>query len=159
MQDAVELDINGVAHRVETDPGRSLLAVLRWDLDLTGAKYGCGEGRCGACTVLVDGRPVRSCLFRVGGAEGRRICTIEGLERDGGLHPLQEAFLRHGAMQCGYCVPGMIMSAMALVPGRGDPGEEQVATHLQGNICRCGTYQRIVAAVRDGVRAAREEAR
>src|SRR2546426_4261783 len=114
MSSITELDVNGITHRVNASPERSLLSVLRDDLDLTGAKYGCGEGQCGACTVLLDGEAVRSCITPVSQAAVRRITTIEGLERDGRLHPLQEAFLETGAMQCGYCTPGMIMSGVSL---------------------------------------------
>src|SRR5437016_3242938 len=115
---AVELNVNGSVRRVDRpdrDPSSDLLGVLRDDLDLTGTKYGCGEGQCGACTVLLDGRPVRSCSTPVAAAVGKRLTTIEGLERDGRLHPLQEAFLEEGAMQCGYCIAGMIMSGVALL--------------------------------------------
>jgi len=129
-------------------PDRSLLSVLRDELDLTGAKYGCGEGQCGACTVLLDGSPVRSCITRVSEAAGKRIATIEGLEREGRLHPLQEAFLETGAMQCGYCTPGMIMSGVSLLGKNAAPTEAEIIHGMQGHICRCGTYPRIVAAVR-----------
>jgi aerobic-type carbon monoxide dehydrogenase small subunit (CoxS/CutS family) len=129
-------------------PDRSLLSVLRDELDLTGAKYGCGEGQCGACTVLLDGSPVRSCVTRMSEAAGKRITTIEGLEREGRLHPLQEAFLETGAMQCGYCTPGMIMSGVSLLSKNANPTEADIVHGMQGHICRCGTYPRIVAAVR-----------
>jgi len=129
-------------------PDRSLLSVLRDELDLTGAKYGCGEGQCGACTVLLDGSPVRSCITRMSEAAGKRITTIEGLEREGRLHPLQEAFLETGAMQCGYCTPGMIMSGVSLLGKNAAPTEAEIIHGMQGHICRCGTYPRIVAAVR-----------
>jgi aerobic-type carbon monoxide dehydrogenase small subunit (CoxS/CutS family) len=129
-------------------PDRSLLSVLRDELDLTGAKYGCGEGQCGACTVLLDGSPVRSCITRMSEAAGKRITTIEGLEREGRLHPLQEAFLETGALQCGYCTPGMIMSGVSLLGKNANPTEADIVHGMQGNICRCGTYPRIVAAVR-----------
>lgn len=142
-----ELLVNGARRRVDADSGRSLLSVLREDLDLTGTKYGCGEGRCGACTVLVDGRAVRSCLVRVGSVAGKQITTIEGLGR-GGLHPLQAAFLEADALQCGYCTPGMIMAAAGLLDSNPDPTEEEIARWLEGHICRCGTYPRIVQAVR-----------
>jgi isoquinoline 1-oxidoreductase alpha subunit len=130
------------------ETGSSLLGVLREELDLTGAKYGCGEGQCGACTVLVDGKPVRSCVTPVGGVAGKRITTIEGLERDGRLHPLQEAFLEEGAMQCGYCIPGMIMSGVGLLDSNPNPSPQEIVRAMEGNICRCGTYPRIVAAIR-----------
>jgi nicotinate dehydrogenase subunit A len=142
-----ELRVNGAGRKVDVDPDRNLLSVLRDDLDLTGAKYGCGEGRCGACTVLIDGEPVRSCLTRVGAVTGRSITTIEGLEKDGHLHPLQQAFLDVGAMQCGYCTPGMIVAGAGLLAKNEAPSEGEIAKALEGNICRCGTYPRIVAAV------------
>ena len=144
----MELHVNGAKRRVNGNPERSLLSVLRDDLDLTGAKYGCGEGQCGACTVLLDGHAVRSCITRVSAVEGKRIITIEGLERGGNLHPLQEAFLETGAMQCGYCTAGMIMSGVSLLAQNASPTEGEIVHGMQGNICRCGTYPRIVAAVR-----------
>jgi aerobic-type carbon monoxide dehydrogenase small subunit (CoxS/CutS family) len=148
MSRVTELDVNGTARRVNASPDRSLLSVLRDDLDLTGAKYGCGEGQCGACTVLLDGEAVRSCITPVSHAAGKRITTIEGLERDGRLDPLQEAFLETGAMQCGYCTPGMIMSGVSLLRKNAKPTDAEIVHGMQGNICRCGTYPRIVAAVR-----------
>jgi len=147
MPRVTELNVNGAARRVNASSERSLLSVLRDDLDLTGAKYGCGEGQCGACTVLLDGEAVRSCITPVSRAAGKRITTIEGLENDGRLHPLQEAFLETGAMQCGYCTPGMIMSGVSLLGKSGHPSEAEIVHGMQGNICRCGTYPRIVAAV------------
>jgi aerobic-type carbon monoxide dehydrogenase small subunit (CoxS/CutS family) len=149
----LELQINGVSHRVEVDPERSLLSVLRDDLDLTGSKYGCGEGQCGACTVLVDGRPTRSCLTKAAVVAQRPIATIEGLEQNGQLHPVQTAFAEADAMQCGYCTPGMIMEAVALLRRKGDPTAPEVAHALEGHICRCGTYDRIVRAVRRAAEA------
>jgi aerobic-type carbon monoxide dehydrogenase small subunit (CoxS/CutS family) len=141
------LEVNGAKHRLETDPERSLLSVLRDDLDLTGCKYGCGEGRCGACSVLIDGKPTRSCVTQLGDCEDKRITTIEGLERDGKMHPLQEAFMEVGAMQCGYCSPGMIMAGVALLARNKSPSREDVIRVMDGNICRCGTYGRIILAV------------
>jgi nicotinate dehydrogenase subunit A len=143
-----ELNVNGSKQRVEADAERTLLSVLRDDLDLSGSKYGCGEGRCGACTVLLDGKASRSCVTAVGDCGGRQITTIEGLAKEGKLHPLQQAFLDVGAMQCGYCTPGMIMSGVALLARQPAPDEEEVRRSLNGNICRCGTYARIVQAVR-----------
>jgi aerobic-type carbon monoxide dehydrogenase small subunit (CoxS/CutS family) len=148
MPRVTELNVNGAARRLNASPERSLLSVLRDDLDLTGAKYGCGEGQCGACTVLLDGEAVRSCITPVSKASGKRITTIEGLENDGRLHPLQEAFLETGAMQCGYCTSGMILSGVSLLAKSAQPSEAEIAHGMQGNICRCGTYPRIVAAVR-----------
>ena len=129
-----------------------MLGVLRDDLDLTGTKYGCGEGQCGACTVLVDGAAVRSCITSVGSVAGKKITTIEGLEQNGRLHPVQSAFLEAGALQCGYCTPGMIMSAVALVAKNRNPAPEQILAHMQGNVCRCGTYPRIVKAIQAAAR-------
>lgn len=146
-----ELEVNGTRHRIEVDAARSLLSVLRDDLDLTGAKYGCGEGQCGACTVLIDGQAARSCITRAAAVSGKRITTIEGLagsSQNGELHPLQEAFIAAGAMQCGYCIPGMIMSSAGLLAKNPHPTEAEVARALEGNICRCGTHPRIIAAVR-----------
>ena len=144
----IELRVNGTRRRVDLEIERSLLSVLRDDLDLTGAKYGCGEGQCGACTVLIDGQPVRSCVTKVSAIAGKQVTTIEGLEQSGRLHPLQEAFLETGAMQCGYCIPGMIMSGVGLLKKNPHPGEPDIARAMEGNICRCGTYPRVVAAIR-----------
>jgi aerobic-type carbon monoxide dehydrogenase small subunit (CoxS/CutS family) len=144
---SVELLINGSPRRVEIDADRTLLSVLRNDLELTGTKYGCGEGQCGACTVLIDGQPARSCQARAANVAGKRITTIEGLEQNGRLHPLQEAFLQAGAMQCGYCIPGMIMSGAGLLLKNGQPSEGEILRAMEGNVCRCGTYPRIVAAI------------
>ena len=148
-----ELHVNGSKHALNADPDRSLLQVLREDLDLTGSKYGCGEGRCGACTVLIDGRPTRSCTTRVAAAVGKQVRTIDGLATDGHLHPLQEAFLHQGAMQCGYCTPGMIMSGVALIESNPNPSDDDIVRFMNGNICRCGTYARIVAAIREASQA------
>jgi aerobic-type carbon monoxide dehydrogenase small subunit (CoxS/CutS family) len=156
MPDVKELRINGASVQVTGEDGRSLLGVLRDDLGLTGAKYGCGEGRCGACTVLVDGEPVRSCITRFGGVGNREITTIEGLEKDGKLHPLQEAFLEAGAMQCGYCTCGMIMSGVGLLSKNPQPTRDEIIEHMNGNICRCGTYSRILAAFSIAAKAIKE---
>ena len=144
----MNLNINGKDVSVDAAPDKMLLWVLREDLDLTGAKYGCGEGHCGACTVLVDGVAVRSCVLPTKSAAGKKIVTIEGLERDGQLHPLQQAFLDKGAFQCGYCTSGMIMSAVSLLSKNSKPTEADIKRGMNGNICRCGTYPRIVQAVR-----------
>ncbi len=152
MATVKELHVNGSRRAVNADADRSLLSVLRDDLDLTGAKYGCGEARCGACTVLLDGRPVRSCSTPVGTAADTSIQTIEGLAKDGKLHPIQEAFLKADAMQCGYCTCGMIMSAVALLNRDPDPNREDIVRFMNGNICRCGAYPRILAAIQDAAR-------
>ena len=148
MNTTIRFTVNGKARRVETDPERPLLEVLREDLGLTGAKYGCGEGQCRACTVIVEGRPVTSCLTPVREAAGKKILTIEGLATNGKLHPLQEAFLEEDAMQCGYCVPGMILTAAALLERNPRPSETQILQGMNGNLCRCCGYPRILAAVR-----------
>ena len=140
--------VNQAHYRLLVDPGRMLLWVLRDELDLTGAKYGCGEGQCGACTVLIEGAPVRSCITRVGAVAGKAITTIEGLEQAGKLHPVQEAFIEADAMQCGYCTPGMILASVALLEKKPKPEDTEIRRALEGNICRCGTYPRILAAVR-----------
>jgi aerobic-type carbon monoxide dehydrogenase small subunit (CoxS/CutS family) len=143
----IHLAINGKPYAVEADPETSLLTVLREDLDLTGSKYGCGEGQCGACTVLIDGKAQRSCVTRVGTVSQREITTIEGLANGDHLHPVQEAFLEAGAMQCGYCTSGMIMSAVALLKRNPSPKESEIIDFMDGNVCRCGTYPRIVSAI------------
>ena len=141
------LNVNGKKMTVDVDSTVSLLGVLRNDLGLTGSKYGCGEGQCGACTVLLDGQPTRSCNTQVGRTAGKQITTIEGLEKDGKLHPLQEAFIKADAMQCAYCTSGMIMSASALLTRTPRPSRDEIVSGMNGNICRCGTYQRIVNAI------------
>src|SRR5207248_8697433 len=143
----IVLFVNGSSHQLDVPDDEPLLSVLRNRLDLTGTKYGCGEGQCGACTVLLDGKPIRSCRTPVSSAAGKRITTIEGLEQDGRLHPVQQAFLDNEAFQCGYCTPGMIMGAVALLTSNPRPSEQEILRGMQGHICRCGTYQRIVAAV------------
>jgi aerobic-type carbon monoxide dehydrogenase small subunit (CoxS/CutS family) len=152
MSRVAELQVNGQTVPVNADGERSLLSVLRDDLDLTGSKFGCGEGQCGACTVLLDGAPIRSCLCPVGSVGHRKITTIESLEKAGQLHPLQEAFLKLDAMQCGYCTSGMIMSGYALLQKNQDPSENEIIRAMSGNICRCGVYQRIIAAIREGAK-------
>jgi nicotinate dehydrogenase subunit A len=142
------LRINGQSLSVEAEPDSTLLMVLREQLDLTGTKYGCGEGQCGACTVLVDGRAQRSCLTRVSTLAGKSITTIEGLASQEKLHPVQQAFLDEGAMQCAYCTSGMIMSAVSLLKSKPHPSDAEILQAMQGNVCRCGTYPRIVAAIR-----------
>jgi aerobic-type carbon monoxide dehydrogenase small subunit (CoxS/CutS family) len=152
MATVKELHVNGSRRNVNADSERSLLSVLRDDLGLTGSKYGCGEGRCGACTVLLDGRAVRSCSTPVSTAADTEIQTIEGLAKDGKLHPLQEAFLKADALQCGYCTCGMIMNAVALLSRDPDPSREDIVRFMNGNMCRCGAYPRIIAAIQEAAR-------
>src|SRR2546429_3466011 len=142
----ITLNVNGKEHQVETPAERPLLSVLREELELTGAKYGCGEGECGACTVLVDGEAVRSCRVRVSAVAGKHVTTIEGLAPAGELHPVQQAFLKHEAFQCGYCTPGMIMASVAFLQRIPNPTDEQIITGMNRSMCRCGTYSRIAAA-------------
>jgi len=158
MADTVELHVNGAVHRVAATPRRNLLGILRDELGLTGSKYGCGEGQCGACTVMIDGVPARSCVTVAGAVAGRKITTIEGLAQDGKLHPLQQAFLDEGAMQCGYCTPGMIMAGAALLNSNSAPSQQEIVEAMQGNICRCGTYMRIMAAIRHAAASGKEVA-
>ena len=148
MARVTELLVNGGWRRIDVDADRTLLSVLRDDLDLTGAKFGCGEGQCAACTVLVDGVATKSCLTKVAAVEGKRIVTIEGLAPDGKLHPVQQAFLDADAMQCGYCTAGMILGAVALLRRTANPSEAEIVTAMNGHICRCGTYPRVVRAIR-----------
>jgi aerobic-type carbon monoxide dehydrogenase small subunit (CoxS/CutS family) len=147
MANVIKLHVNGAIQQVNADPQTTLLSALRDQLDLTGTKYGCGEAQCGACTVLIDGHPRRSCITPVGAAAGRQITTIEGLEHNGKLHPVQEAFLAEEAMQCAYCTSGMIMTAVAFLKSNPSPTQEEIAHAMEGNICRCGTYPRILAAI------------
>ena len=156
MPTITELRVNGARRKIQADSERTLLSVLRDDLDLTGSKYGCGEGQCGACTVLLDGAAARSCVTPLRAAAGREITTIEGLENHGRLHPLQEAFLEVGSMQCGYCTAGMIVSGAALLRGNTKPTRPEIVKAMQGNICRCGTYPRILLAVEMAAKRLRE---
>ena len=153
MSKVTQLNVNGKSVQVAVDGERSLLSVLRDDLDLTGSKYGCGEGQCGACTVLLDGVPTRSCVTSVGSVGRKKVATIESLEQNGRLHPLQEAFLKMDAMQCAYCTSGMIMASFALLQKKPNPSEDEIVRAMNGNICRCGTYQRIIAAIKEGAKA------
>ncbi len=147
MSKITALNVNGKKLKVDVDSTTSLLAVLRDDLDLTGSKYGCGEGECGACTVLIDGLPTKSCMMPVGRIASKQITTIEGLEKDGRLHPVQEAFLKADAMQCAYCTSGMIMASVGLLSKNPRPNRDEIVKGMNGNVCRCGTYQRIVEAI------------
>jgi aerobic-type carbon monoxide dehydrogenase small subunit (CoxS/CutS family) len=143
----MELLVNEKNYTVDAHPDESLLSVLRDRLDLTGSKYGCGEGSCGACTVLVDGTAVRSCITPVASVAAKKISTIEGLEKNGKLHPVQEAFLEVDVFQCAYCAPGMVMSAVSLLDRNPRPSVTEINRAMQGNVCRCGTYPRIVKAI------------
>jgi aerobic-type carbon monoxide dehydrogenase small subunit (CoxS/CutS family) len=153
MPNVTELQINGAHQPLDADENRYLLSVLRDDLGLTGAKYGCGEGRCGSCTVLIDGQATRSCQTRVSAVTGKKIRTIEGLANGDKLHPIQQAFLDCGAMQCGYCTPGMIMQAVDLLNSQPGADREAIIKGMNGNVCRCGTYVRIVAAIEQAGKA------
>ena len=155
----IELKVNGTRHRVDVERDRTLLSVLRDELDLTGTKYGCGEGECAACTVLVDGKPTLSCQTSVGRVTGKEITTIEGLAKDGRLHPLQQAFIDLDAMQCGYCTPGFLMAGVALLKKNPNPSEQEIAQTLEGHVCRCAVYQRIIAAVQQAAQKMRGGAR
>jgi len=150
---AITLKVNGRSHAVAAEPETALLYALRNDLKLKGARFGCGMGQCGACTVLVDGKPVQSCDFPLSAAAGKDVTTIEGLARNGKLHPLQQAFIDEQAAQCGYCATGIIMAAKALLDANPRPTEADIRTALKGNLCRCGTHHRILRAIR---RAAEE---
>lgn len=153
---AIKLTVNGKSHSVSAEPETALLYVLRNDLKLKGARFGCGLGQCGACTVLVDGKPVQSCDFPLSAAVGKAITTIEGLAPEGELHPLQAAFIAEQAAQCGYCVTGIIMAAKALLDVNPRPADAEIRSALKGNLCRCGTHQRILRAIH---RAAKELAK
>ncbi len=149
----LRLTVNGKPYTVDASPQTSLLSALRDQLDLTGSKYGCGEGQCGACTVLIDGKAQRSCVTKVATVSAKQITTIEGLASGEHLHPVQEAFLEADAMQCGYCTSGMIMSAVALLQRNPSPNEREIINFMDGNVCRCGTYPRIVRAIQKAAKA------
>jgi len=152
----IDLHVNNITYWVEVDPWDNLLDVLREKLHLFGTKYGCGGGDCGACTVLIDGKPINSCIYLAVSAAGKEILTVEGLEQAGKLHPLQESFTRLGALQCGFCTPGVLLSAKALLDQNPDPSDEEIKVALAGNLCRCTGYQKIVEAVKDGAKAMQE---
>lgn len=158
MAKVSSLNVNGKKLRVDVDSQTPLLYVLRDHLNLTGTKYGCGESRCGACTVLVDGQMMRSCVTPIARASGKQVTTIEGLEKDGKLHPLQEAFLKADALQCGYCTSGMILAAKSLLDKKPQPTREEIVKHMDANVCRCGTYARIVNAIEIAAGTAKEVA-
>jgi aerobic-type carbon monoxide dehydrogenase small subunit (CoxS/CutS family) len=151
------IDVNGATCEID-DAGDTLLNVLREQLGLTGSKIGCGEGQCGACTVLVDGEPMRACLTPVSAVAGKQVLTIEGLAQNGELHPLQQAFLDQDALQCGYCTPGMVMAGVALLQQNSSPSAAEIVAFMQGNICRCGAYSRIVKAIQQAAELASAEA-
>jgi len=155
----IEIEVNGKRYPVHYDPETPLLYVLRDELGLTGTKYGCGEGQCGACTVLIGGAPRRSCQIPASAAAGKSITTIEGLEKEGQLHPVQQAFLDAGAFQCAYCTPGIIMSSVGLLQVNANPSSAEIVQSLQGNICRCGAHPRIVEAIHEAAKAMQGNAR
>jgi aerobic-type carbon monoxide dehydrogenase small subunit (CoxS/CutS family) len=159
MPNAMELEVNGKRFAVHYPPDTPLLYVLRDELGLTGTKYGCGEGQCGACTVLIGGAPRRSCQIPVSAAAAKPITTIEGLEKEGKLHPVQQAFLDAGAFQCAYCTSGMVMSSVGLLRSNANPSEADIVQFLQGNVCRCGTHPRIVEAVQHAAKMLQEGGR
>jgi len=155
MKRYIGFRLNGKPQTLETNPDRRLLWVLRTDLELTGTKYGCGSGYCGSCTVIVDGEPVRSCVTSLGKIRDKEVTTIEGLAKNGELHPLQRAFAEHGALQCGYCTPGMIMNAYGLLLEKPEPSREEIVDGMERNLCRCGAHQRIIAAIEDASKGGR----
>lgn len=157
MPQPIQFVLNGEPTEIDVDPRRPMLWVLRTDLGLTGTKYGCGERECGSCTVLLGGRAVYACRTPIRSAQGREITTIEGLERDGRLHPVQQAFADHDALQCGFCTPGLIMGAVGFLSRNPDPTENEIREGLEGHLCRCGTHVRVIEAVRDAARKLTED--
>lgn len=153
MENTVSFKLNGKTVNVTSSPERMLLWVLRSDFELTGTKHSCGEGFCGACTVLVNKRPVLSCQFPVKGVAGKDVITIEGLSKNGKLHPLQQAFVQHNALQCGFCTPGMILQAYGLLLQNPHPSYDEIVEAMEGNLCRCGSYNRIIAAIQNAAQA------
>jgi aerobic-type carbon monoxide dehydrogenase small subunit (CoxS/CutS family) len=147
MEETIRFELNGKQTELPLDPGQTLLWVLRNKCGLTGTKYGCGMGFCGACTVLLDGEPVRSCMLPVSDAAGKKIVTIEGLARNGNLHPLQKAFIEHDALQCGFCTPGMIITAVGLLMKNPEPSQQEIIEGMEDNLCRCGAHVRIIKAI------------
>jgi len=157
MEKNFRFKLNGKTIDLASSPERMLLWVLRSDLELTGTKYSCGEGFCGACTVLVDNEPVLSCQFPLKEAEGKEVLTIEGLGKNGELHPLQDAFMQHNALQCGFCTPGMLLGAYALLLKNPEPSTKDIVDTMEGNLCRCGSYKRIIQAIQTAARTMRGE--
>jgi aerobic-type carbon monoxide dehydrogenase small subunit (CoxS/CutS family) len=153
LQRTISFNLNDKPVRATVEDGRMLLWVLRCDLSLTGTKFGCGSALCGACTVLVNDQPVQSCATPVKDVAGKRVVTIEGLSRDGRLHPIQQAFLKHHAFQCGFCTPGMILNAYALLLKKPKPAREDIIRHMDDNLCRCGSHTRIIAAIQEAAAA------
>ena len=151
----IELNVNGERYTLSVPPQKTLLEVLREDLDLTGTKEGCSEGECGVCTVLLDGVPVRSCLIFAVDVRGRHVTTVEGLAQEEKLHPIQSAFIEQGAIQCGFCTPGMLLSAKALLDSASSPSEDEIRVAISGNLCRCTGYQKIVQAIQAAANARR----
>lgn len=155
MEETIRFKLNGKETELVADPNQILLWVLRDHFGLTGTKYGCGIGFCGACTVLIDGEPARSCMMPLSDVEGRSVVTIEGLEKDGELHPVQQAFIDHDALQCGFCTPGMILTAVGMLEKNPSPAREQIVAGLEENLCRCGAHKRIIEAVEDAAKVTR----
>ena len=153
MEETIRFELNGKKTELLLDPGRTLLWVLRYKCGITGTKYGCGMGFCGACTVLMDNEPVRSCMLPVSDVAGKKIVTIEGLARDGNLHPVQKAFIEHDALQCGYCTPGMIMNAVGLLLKNPEPTRQEIIQGMENNLCRCGAHVRIISAIQTAGKA------
>jgi aerobic-type carbon monoxide dehydrogenase small subunit (CoxS/CutS family) len=152
MEESISFKLNGKTVSVNTDPDRMLLWVLRTDLGLTGTKCGCGEGQCGACTVMLGDRAVRSCIIPMGIVKGKEVTTIEGLAENGKLHPIQEAFVKHDALQCGFCTPGMILNAYGLLLKNPQPTRQQIIDGMEHNLCRCGAHIRVIRAIEDAAR-------
>jgi len=147
VKETIRFTLNGESVTLETEPDRKLLWVLRTDLEKTGTKYGCGAGMCGSCTVVVDGSPVRSCIVNIDYVQGKSVTTIEGLAANGELHPLQQEFFEHGAYQCGYCTPGMIMNAYGMLQVNPRPTRDEIVQGMENNLCRCSAYKRIIEAI------------
>ena len=147
MEQAIQFTLNGRRERLTVDGDRTLLWVLRTEFGMTGVKYGCGKNQCGACTVIIDGKAVRSCVYPVKNVNGKEVMTIEGLAKNGQLHPLQKAFIEHGAVQCGFCTPGMILKAFSVLAVKGQPSREDIIESMDRELCRCGSYNRIIDAI------------